>query len=225
MNIRLPLFVTVVIVGAMLAVSLWAWPQFPVDARIVTHWDFNGRPNGHMGKTMGLFLAPALAAVLGLLFALFPRIEPRKLNLASSAKYYRAMWIGALCVLGVAHGVVVAAALHAAVNVTAVTMGAVGVLYIVMGNYLGKTRSNFFAGVRTPWTLTSEYSWERTHRLTGKLFMVTGAATLAALAVYPARFAVFILLALSLATAATAIAMSYVYWMRDPGRDTGHLVH
>ena len=225
MSIRTPLIVTILIVGAMLGLSLWVWPQIPADARVVTHWDFNGRPNGHMGKTMGLFLIPVLAIAVSALFALFPRIEPRKVNLASSAKFYRTVWIGGLCVIAVAHALVLAAALHVAVDVAAVTMTAVGILYIVLGNYLGKTRSNFFAGVRTPWTLTSDYSWERTHRLTGKLFMATGAATLAALVVYPARIAVLVLLALSLATTATAIAMSYVYWTRDPARDTGHPAH
>ena len=51
---------------------------------------------------------------------------------------------------------------------------AVGTLFIIVGNYLGKTRSNFFIGIRTPWTLSSDSVWQKTHRLAGKLFMLSG---------------------------------------------------
>jgi len=224
MSIRIPLIVTVILAGAMLGLSLWAWPLLPAHTPIVTHWDFNGRPNGYMGKTMALLFGPVGAILLSSLFALFPRIEPRKINLASSAKFYRAVWIGSLCVLMVAHGVIVATALHHALNVGGVLMSTVAGLFIVLGNYLGKTRSNFFAGVRTPWTLSSEYSWEHTHRLAGRLFMATGAATIAALIVYPSKIAIFVLLAMTTLTAVVAIVMSYIYWSRDPARYTGRLV-
>lgn len=224
MSIRIPLIATVILAGAMLALSLWAWPQLPPHAAIVTHWDLNGKPNGHMGKAMALLFGPVAVIVLSVILALVPRIEPRRLNLASSAKFYRAVWIGALCVLAIAHGAIVATALHYAINVGVVILSAAAAFFIVLGNYLGKTRSNFFAGVRTPWTLSSDYSWERTHRLAGKLFMATGATTIAALVFYPQRIAGLILFGMALVTAAVAIVMSYVYWSRDPARDTGRLV-
>jgi uncharacterized membrane protein len=50
----------------------------------------------------------------------------------------------------------------------------VAVLFVVMGNYMPKTRASFMFGVRTPWTLSSDMAWERTHRLAGRLFMVAG---------------------------------------------------
>jgi uncharacterized membrane protein len=49
-----------------------------------------------------------------------------------------------------------------------------GVMFMVIGNYLGKTRKNFFLGIRTPWTLASDEVWGRTHRLAGRLFIVLG---------------------------------------------------
>jgi uncharacterized membrane protein len=50
-----------------------------------------------------------------------------------------------------------------------------------IGNVLGKLRSNFFVGIRTPWTLSSEHVWDQTHRWAGRLF-VGAAAVLAVLA-------------------------------------------
>jgi uncharacterized membrane protein len=97
-------------------------------------------------------------------------------------------------------------------------------MLIVLGNYLPKSRSNFFAGVRTPWTLSSEYSWEHSNRLFGRLLMMSGAATLAALLVLTAKLATMILVGMVLASAAASLVMSYVYWTRDPNRQQGSVV-
>jgi uncharacterized membrane protein len=51
---------------------------------------------------------------------------------------------------------------------------AVGLLLIVLGNFMSKFTRNFFIGIRTPWTLASEEVWFRTHRLGGRLFVVAG---------------------------------------------------
>ncbi len=64
---------------------------------------------------------------------------------------------------------------HVGAQVGGIVVAAVCLLLIVIGNYLGKTRSMFLGGVRTPWTLSSEYSWQRTHSLAGKLFVLSGA--------------------------------------------------
>ncbi|MEJ1969276.1 MAG: SdpI family protein [Rhizomicrobium sp.] len=221
MNIRIPAIVSAVLILAMLAAGAYAWVLLPPDARIAVHWDAAGRVNGFAHKPFALIFGPALAAALGAVFAVIPRIEPRKFNLAASAKFYGAAWIGTIAVLAVAHGLIVVTALHVAVDVGAVVAGSLSVLFIVIGNYLGKSRPNFFAGVRTPWTLSSEYSWEHTHRLAGKLFVASGLATLAGLLLWSPKTALFFLLGSICATAVAAVVMSYVYWSRDPDRHIG----
>jgi uncharacterized membrane protein len=88
----------------------------------------------------------------------------------------------------------------------------------VLGNYLGKTRSNFFAGVRTPWTLSSEYSWEKTHRLGGRLFVATGLATVAVSLLAGTPWDLYVILGGTFITVIVSIVMSFVYWRRDPDR-------
>ena len=73
----------------------------------------------------------------------------------------------------------IAIALGNEVPMVRLVLFAVGIMLMVMGNFLGKTRSNFFIGTRTPWTLSSDEVWRRTHRLGGKLFMVAGAVLMA----------------------------------------------
>jgi len=221
MNTRTPLFVSFAVVAAMLAISAWAWLHLPPGTSVPIHWNADGQPDGFARGPFALFMAPAMTALVALLFWVVPKLEPRRLNIAASAKFYRAVWIGVILLLAAAHGASLYTVLHAGVNVSNVVLAAVCLLIIVVGNYLGKTRSMFLAGVRTPWTLTSEYSWQRTHSLAGKLFIAAGAVGFAAAIALPAQQATHIFLyALGGAVAVSVIA-SYVYWRRDPLRHTG----
>ncbi len=221
MNIRLPLILSLLIVTAMAALSTWAWPLVPDTARIAVHFDANGAANGFADKARALIMLPALSLGLIALLSVIPRIEPRRLNLVSSAKFYRTAWIGVIAILAIAHATIVLKALRVAVDVPHFVLPALALLFMVIGNYMGKTRSNFFAGVRTPWTLSSEYSWEKTHRLVGRLFMLVGAAGLLVSFAADKRLAATMLIGGVLASALIGIVASYIFWRRDPLRHSG----
>lgn len=221
MNNRTPLFVSFVIVAAMLAISVWALFQLPTDASIPIHWNADGQPDRFAHGPYALFMAPAMTALIAMLFWAIPRIEPRRFNLVASGKFYRATWICVILLLAAMHGVAIYGALHAGTSMGNLVVAGVCLLIIVVGNYLGKTRSMFLAGVRTPWTLTSEYSWQRTHSLAGKLFILAGAVGFAAAITLSSKEASHIFVyALGTAVVFSVIA-SYVYWRRDPARHTG----
>jgi uncharacterized membrane protein len=97
--------------------------------------------------------------------------------------------------------------------------GGLGIMLFITGNFLGKIRSNFMFGVRTPWTLSSDLSWNRTHRLAGWLFVCGGAAMLcgaiAGLRGVPQIVILFSWLAVTLVA---STAYSYVVWRNDPHR-------
>ncbi len=166
MKNRGPIVISAAIVAAMPAASLWALFHIPPGTKIPIHWDVYGNPNGFADGPFALFMTPAMAALIAVLFAAIPAPEPRRLNLEGSAlpcnmdRRHSAdggrTWCAALY-----------AAMHAGIQVGGVVIAAVCLLMIVIGNYLGKTRSMFLGGVRTPWTLSSEYSWQRTHSLAG----------------------------------------------------------
>jgi uncharacterized membrane protein len=218
MNNRTPLIVSAAVFAAMLAASAWAWALLPPGTPIPIHWGIDGQPNGFARGPTALFMLPFMTALIAMLFWGIPAIEPRRLNLMASSKFYRAVWIGTVLLLAVTHGAALYATLHVGVQVGSVIIAAVCLLMIVIGNYLGKTRSMFLGGVRTPWTLSSEYSWQRTHALAGKLFIAAGAVGFAAAVAAPPQTASHVFLVSIIAAAVLSVAMSYVYWLRDPER-------
>ncbi len=218
MNTRVPLLVSLALVAVMAAAGLLAWHLLPPGTLVAVHWGIDGKPNGYARGGFGFFVIPAVAAAVTLLMAVVPHIEPRRFNLAASAKFYVAGWIGAMLLTALAQAVIVTNALFRPIDGRAAITAALSVLFIVMGNYFGKTRSNFFAGIRTPWTLSSDLSWEKTHRLGGRLFIATGAITLAILVIGGSALAMKVLLPSLLALIGVSVAMSYVYWKRDPDR-------
>ena len=218
MKLRTFLIVGGAVIVAMLAVSGWAWPQIPTDARVPVHWGFDGQPDAYGPKWLGLLGMPAIAAgVVGLL-ALLPRLEPRRENLERSGTAYVAIAIAVVAFLGSLHVIAVMAALGSEINTTAVVVAGSGVIFIVIGNFLGKTRSNWFFGIRTPWTLSSERSWARTHRLGGWLFVGIGLAVLVTTALFEATVGLWILLGGLLASVVVLVAYSYLAWRDDPAR-------
>lgn len=203
---------------AMLALSAWAWFQLPDGAQIPVHWGPNGEPDDWGPKWLGLLGLPATVAfVLGLL-ALIPRFEPRLANLSRSAPAYVAVGVAVMGMLAVMHVAAVAAALGSDIDMSAVAMLAAGAMFIVIGNFMGKTRSNWFFGIRTPWTLSSERSWAMTHRLGGRLFMSMGVAVMAAVVILGSEPAVWVMLALLGLAIVVLVAYSYIAWRDDPAR-------
>lgn len=218
MNIRTPIFISVAIVAAMLAISVWWSFHLPVNAGIPIHWNADGEPDRFAHGQLAVFITPAMAALTAMLFWVVPRIEPRRFNMAASGKFYRATWIGLILMLAATHGAALYAASHPGVNVSSIVVAGVCLLIIVVGNYLGKTRSMFLVGVRTPWTLSSEYSWQRTHSLAGKLWVVTGALGFAAAITMSPKEALHILLYALGGSIVLSVIASYVYWRHDPDR-------
>ena len=160
---------------------------------------------------------PLLIANTALMWFL-PRLDPRRANLEASSKFWNAASILTVGLLVYTHGLLVwNAAVHTIDTVSAL-VPALAVLFIGLGNYLGKTKANWFGGVRTPWSLSSDYSWEKTHRWGGRMMVASGLVTLAAWFVLDAKVALFMLVCLVIATAAVSILLSYVFWRADPDR-------
>lgn len=216
---RRPLLITgVAIVVAMVAVGAWAWFQLPPDAQVPTHFGPSGQADAYSGKTVGLLLGPAIAAgVLALLLAI-PSIEPRRANLARSGVAYTAIGITTMGLLGAVQLLTVAAALGAELNVTFIVMAGVGVLFIVIGAVLPRLRSTFMVGIRTPWTLTSERSWVRTHQVGGVLFIAGGLLLIAGAVVLPPAALPTVMLSLVAVIVVVPTVVSYLVWRSDPDR-------
>jgi uncharacterized membrane protein len=218
MNLRPLVIFGVGLFAAVLVLTAWTWVQLPADAVVATHWGLNGEVNGHMPKAPGLLIGPAIMIVLMAFYWVITRIEPRRNNLVRSKAPFAVALIGGLAVGALAQTLIDLTALGIRVPVGAVVLPAVALLNIVIGNFLSKTRANFFVGVRTPWTLESDYSWEKTNRWAGRFFIFSGIATLAATLVFSNAVATYVLIVTLVTGAVVSIVLSYVFWRRDPER-------
>jgi uncharacterized membrane protein len=162
-----------IIVGAVtLAAAIWAYPQLP--PRMPTHWNFHGEADGYSGRFVGAFVMPlAILALAGIAHVL-PRIDPKGKNYP---KFHDTYWLlinGILIFMGVMCLAVLGNAIGAPVPIQRVMPIALGFLFIVIGNYLGRVQPNWFLGIRTPWTLSSDTVWRKTHRLGAWVFVIAG---------------------------------------------------
>jgi uncharacterized membrane protein len=203
---------------AMLAVSSWAWGQIPDGAHVPIHWGIDGQPNGWAPKPFALFGLPLLSVGLALLLAFAPRVDPRYANLRRSATAYWATAHAALGLLAVVHVAAVLIATGRNLNIGLIVSVAIGVLFVIIGNFLGKTRSSWIFGIRTPWTLSSEQSWTRTHRLGGYLFVALGVLVVVVALIGPAWLDVAVLLGGVAVVVLTLTVYSYLVWRDDAER-------
>jgi uncharacterized membrane protein len=219
MNRRPLLLYSAAVVGAMILLSAWAWTQLPAGAQVPIHWGIDGRVDGYASKEVGLLLLPLTAAGIAGLLSLIPRFEPRRANLERSGQAYGAIWIVIVALIGAIHALAVAVALGAELDVTRLILIGVGVLFLVIGNYLPKVRPNYLVGIRTPWTLASDLSWVRTHRVGGRLFVAEGFVLigLGLLGARPEMLAVAIVGAIVIELAVVFV-YSYQVWKLDPGK-------
>lgn len=218
MNVRPYLITAAVVVLLMLGISAWAWPQIPAGVQVPIHWGIDGQANGWASKPIALFGVPLLTAGIALLLAFAPRFDPRYGNVARSATAYLGVAFAVLVLMLVIHSAAILAATGRAIEIGTVARLAVGSLLIVVGNFLGKTRSSWVFGIRTPWTLSSERSWARTHRLGGYLFMLVGAASIVAGVFAPQGVAAVVLLVGLGVVVVTVAVYSYLVWRTDPDR-------
>jgi uncharacterized membrane protein len=215
MNPRPLLILTAIVLTIEAAVSAWTFMLVDPDTQVPVHWGLDGRPDGYSSAAAAMLFTPAITLVTGLVLAFIPRFDPRRTNLERSATAYRWICGSVLVLLGVVHVLVAATAQGASIDMASYLGAAIGVMLIVMGNFLGKTRPNWFMGIRTPWTLSSERSWQRTHRLGGYLFVAWGALAAASAVLLPAQAAFWVLLGGGAAVLLTVVAYSYVVWRAD----------
>jgi uncharacterized membrane protein len=195
------------------AASLAVYRRLPETMAV--HWDMDGNPNGWMPRAVGAFFAPVFLLVLWQLMRVLPRIDPREPNYARFGAAYDTIVAATLLLVLATHGIVLAEALGHHVAVARVVPALVGVLFVVIGNVMPRMRPNWWFGVRTPWTLSNDRVWARTHRLAGFSMTAAGLVMIGAALALPARLGVPVLLASTVAATVGPAVYSYLTWKRE----------
>lgn len=147
------------------------YPRLP--EQMATHWGLGNEPNGWSSKAFAVFGLPGLLAALNLILPFALSADPKKQNM-SPALVNISLWV--IPVVSVmCSAMTLCYALGYSVSVARIVPAFVGVLFIIFGNYLPKTKQSYSMGIKLPWTLNSEENWNRTHRLSGFLWVIGGA--------------------------------------------------
>lgn len=204
------------VVATMLCAGLAAAGSIPPEAQLPIHWGLDGKPDGFSDKWSALLLPSGITASLSLLFFLLPSLEPRREGLERSQGLYLWGWVALLLMGAAIQLAVTAAALGWPVDAGRLIVAAAGAMLVLIGNQLGKSRSMYLIGMRTPWTLASEDVWIRTHRLAGKLMATAGLVVAAAalLDLLP-EWRIALLLVLVALSAGVPIVHSFLLWRRE----------
>ena len=208
MNSRHRFLIATVFVVISGAVSVLTAPELPT--RMATHWNAAGQPDGTMPKAAALAFLPTMTAVLLVVFALVPRIDPLRENIAAFRPVYDWFVVVFTAFMAVIHGGVIAFNLGYEFDFTLLILTTVAGLFYYVGVLLEHAERNWFVGIRTPWTLSSADVWDRTHRLGSRLFKLT--ALVALIGLLFGEYAIYFLVVPALLTAGiTAVYSYYLY--------------
>lgn len=170
--------ITSIIVLSLVAIALIAgavlWNQLP--EQIASHWNVNDQVDGYMPKIWGVLLMPLITLGMFVLFLVLPSIDPLKANIAQFRETFNIFIALIVAFMLYIHGLTLAWGLgYQNFKMSAAMLPFMGILFIAVGYLLRKAKRNFFIGIRTPWTLSSDSVWDKTHQLGSILFMLSGA--------------------------------------------------
>lgn len=207
-------WIPLLIVAAAFAASAVVYPSLP--ERVPTHWNFEGEVDGWGSRVWGAWMMPLTIVLVWALMRWLPSIDPRRSNYAKFGSAFESIMIAVMLFMLAIHAIVLRAALGYPVAVDRMMPLGVGILLAVIGNLLPRARSNWFVGIRTPWTLSSERVWEKTHRFGGRLFVIGGVLIAVAAIISPSS-ARWVLITVAVACSLGSVVYSYVEWKKEKG--------
>lgn len=172
----------ILLLAAPLIALAFYWQDLP--DRVPMHWDFRGKIDGWGSKTPGIFIIPLTALGMTALLHILPWFDPKLRRTTKEESRMPVVLpivrIACLLLLDTIFFVQLATSLGRDIPGGRILMNCLLVFFVIMGNYLGTLRPNYFVGIRTPWTLENPETWRATHRLGGRLMFFGALALLIA---------------------------------------------
>ncbi|MDP9178210.1 MAG: DUF1648 domain-containing protein [Gemmatimonadota bacterium] len=204
----IPALLVIVAVVATLAV----YPRLP--EQVPTHWNVSGEVDEWSSRLWGAWTIPLVMAAMLLAFRAFPLIDPRRENYPKFAGAYEGILIIVLLFMLALHVSLLATMLGRPIAVMRLLPVGIGLLLVGIGALLPKAHANWFIGIRTPWTLSNDRVWERTHRFGGVVMIATG-ILIAASAMFEPLWTHRVMAGAIAAMAIIVIAYSYFAWRQE----------
>lgn len=166
--IRYILLLTIIFLS--FSISVYLYPLLPES--IAIHWDAEGKPNNYTSKIFGILIIPIIIVFLSLLFLIIPKIDPLKSNIEKFRKYYDYFVVSLLFFMFLIHLWMLLWNIGIKISPNSFFPIVFSFLFFYISILLKHARRNWFIGIRTPWTLSNEKVWDKTHKIGGKLFKI-----------------------------------------------------
>lgn len=193
-----------------IAIGIYLLPRMPDT--VAMHWDGQGNVNGYSSRFMGLFFMPILMAFLLLLFLVIPYIDPLRRNIEQFRGYFNRFIAVIIAFMFYVHLLTIAYNLGYKLDMLTWLLPGFALLFFYIGILISHAKRNWFVGIRTPWTLSSDDVWNKTHKLGGKLYKICGLAALAG--IFFAKYAILFIIAPIIAASIALAVYSYIIYRR-----------
>jgi uncharacterized membrane protein len=203
------LALAILIVSFVLA--FYFYPRMP--EKMASHWDSRGEVNGYMSRIWALFLMPMISTVMFVLFIFIPRIDPLKENIGEFRNYFDGFVALMFLFLLYIYALTILWNAGRAVNIALAMPPSLGILFFYCGVLIGHAKRNWFIGIRTPWTLSNEKVWDKTHRIGGRLFKASG--MIAIVGMFFGDLAFYFVVVPICCVAVYTIVYSYIEYQRE----------
>jgi uncharacterized membrane protein len=216
MSTRSTLIIALLLIGAGAVLSLAVYNRLPDP--MASHWSVNDQVNGTMSRFWGAFLMPLITLGMLALFLLLPAIDPLRANIATFRGLFNAFIAFIIAFMLYVHvlSILWNLGVHS-FRMSAALLPAVGLIFVFAGVLMRHAKRNFFIGIRTPWTLSSDRVWDETHRVGATLFITSGLLALPAVFL-PGPAAFWLMLVPVLVSSLFVVVYSYVLWRREEAR-------
>jgi len=191
--------------------TLIAYPSLPPV--MATHFGMNGQVNGMSNSLVGAFVLPFIMLLMLLLFTAIPRIDPLRVNIKQFRPQYDTFVALLMLFFAVIQAMIIARNLGHIFDPNYVVLPAVGILIFYVGVIMPQTKRNWFIGIRTPWTISSDHVWQKTHELGGTLFKILG--VIIALGVFAPTYALPLIFIPLVIVALGLVFYSYFIYAQD----------
>lgn len=203
----------IAVIGIILlsfAVGVYFYGKMPES--MASHWNSQGIVNGYIPRFWGLFLMPIISIAMFLLFIAVPCIDPLKKNIKKFMSYYDAFIVFIMLFLFYIYLLTIFWNLGYRFSMIVTLVPAFSLLCYFIAMLLENAKRNWFIGIKTPWTLSSDSVWRKTHEHGAKLFRIAAVVCLLGLIIQ--RFAFLIVVASIILAAIWLFIYSYLLFRK-----------
>ncbi|MFO7152743.1 MAG: SdpI family protein [Bacillota bacterium] len=160
------------LIASLYIVGIAVYPRLP--DMVPSHWNISGQVDGYMSKTAHIVFLPTMVLGIYLLLSIAPVIDPKPESYEKFRSVYEVFRVILVLIFSTLYIATTLYAIGVPISIGKLMMLIMGLMFVFLGNYMGKIRHNYTFGIKTPWTLANEEVWNKTHRISGPLWVAAG---------------------------------------------------